>query len=110
MTSEETLYDDGRIKVVYHPEHGGHELFIDGQFIFLAHGILEGLATTPRRELIPKFNLAYPDFGYILGREGLSYETMGLIIAQARIRELEKENHSYRGLPHYLPKVIPIPR
>lgn len=110
MTDEEILYDDGKIKVVYQPERDGHGLILDGQLIFLDHGVLEELARTSRRDLISKFNSVYPDFGYIIGSAGLSYETIGLVIAQARISELENElSSSYRKISNYLPKIIPVP-
>ena len=110
MTNEEVLYDVGKIKIVYQLERDGHGVFIDGQFIFLARGVLEELARTPGRDLIYRLNLVDDGFGYILEREGITPIALGFAIAQARISELEKENHSYRRLPHYLPKVIPVPK
>lgn len=91
MTDEEILYDDGRIKIVYQPGRDGHGLIIGNQFLFLDRGILEELARTSSRGLIPKFNSIDSSFGYIFEREGLSYPTVGLAIAQARIKELENE-------------------
>ena len=111
MKDEEVLYDIGKIKIVYQPSRDGHGIFIDGQLVFLARGILEELSRTPGKDLIHKLNLVDDGLGYILEREGITPITLGLAIAQARISELENElSSSYRSLPHHLPKVIPIPK
>lgn len=92
MDSNEVLYDDGKIKVAYF--QGSREdlsLTIGGHATILERCTLENLARTNVRNLkgeLVKFGF---ELDPVLKSELISYSTLGLVLAKARICELERE-------------------
>ena len=91
-SEEETLYDDGRIKVVYNTKRDLHFLTMGSNSVVLDRGILDDLAHTSRgHDFRNKFEAVDPTIEHILESQHLTYDTVGFVIAQARLRELEAE-------------------
>lgn len=91
MENDETLYKDPLLEVRFSPRHDGYYLILGSQSIFLMNGGLEELARTAVADMKRKVTAINPLGEFILERQGVSYERLGMAIAQARNRELEQE-------------------
>ena len=98
--TEEHLYSDGRISIIYFPKRDVHALLMDDYGIILDHGILEELSKTTPSEIRTKLDTLDPSFISMKWTKGrpLSSEHIGLAIAQARIRELERRLDSLQPI------------
>ena len=94
----EPLYEDGQIVIHYCMNHNGaHILNIGDGSYFLDAGILDDLATTPRGDLTGKLDSVNPAIVRDARQHGMSVDSIGMALAQARVRELEKELSNARS-------------
>lgn len=112
--ADDVLYDDGKVKVSYFKDLvDEHVLHIGDQGFILQRGILEELARTPISSIRSKLSAIDPNIDSALLLANIFYHEIDFALKQTRIRELETQvNELARKipLPHYLPKIIPVPK
>ncbi len=95
-----TLYEDTKLKITYLLDNKGkiasiedHELHFltSGNRHLIGRGILRQLAHASRSDLENSLKNINPKINGERMQESLSFEAVGLALAQAYIRELEKQ-------------------
>lgn len=98
MTEPEILYEDKQqLKVIYDSKNGAYHLCIDNNsYVFL---YLDELARSPSGSLTRKLDLINPAIVHDARQHGMTVDSIGMALAQARISELEKElSHAYSSI------------
>jgi hypothetical protein len=93
------LYKDKQLSVQVCANADGHILSFGNNNYFFDRSLLKDLTQTPRGSLENKLELVNPGIMINAQENGLTADSIGVALAQARIAELEEElSHAYVSL------------
>lgn len=92
MADEEVLYEDGRIRISMAESPDEHNVYVDGQYLFLPRGVLkewaEADSTRIRYGLVA---MSRGDFPPPTNQDRIGLDKFGWACAKARLNELYRQ-------------------